>query len=191
MSAFQLSGATQTEEEFKPVFLSTNTQIGERVDALLRDSLELGGSLNKIQQILDRLKVIAVTEVGDLTEMGFRRTLWSRLARASDYDRYKFHETLLTDIIDLYTISSDIVRETIAALNRVQADLTEFGHNLSTPGLTFEEQGLEVTIELLAKSGRRLKSAQSMLDSGEMGQPAQRHDMPARPRTRTVTATLV
>jgi hypothetical protein len=53
--------------------------------------------------------------------MGFPGTLWSRLARASGYDEDTFHKTLLMHLIDAYKISSDIVRETMAALNRAQS----------------------------------------------------------------------
>ena len=61
------------------------------------------------------------TAAGDVPEMGFPGTLWSRLARASGYDEDTFHKTLLMHLIDAYKISSDIVRETMAALNRAQS----------------------------------------------------------------------
>ena len=191
LSAFELSGAAQTEEDVKDVFLSTSTRIGDKVKILLQVSLELGHGLSKIQEILDRLQELAVDEVGDLPQMDVLRALWTRLARKDDYSLFKVHETLLTDITDLYKTSLDLIQETVAALNRMKAELNEFRDDLATPGLTLQEQPLEITIELFRKSALRLDSGRSRLENAKLGEYTQRLDLPVRPRTRTVTATLV
>ena len=89
LSAFELADAAQTEENLKQVFLSTSTRIGGKVKIFLEASFELDRGLSEIQEILDRLKELAVDEVGDLPQMDVLRALWNRLARKDDYSRYK------------------------------------------------------------------------------------------------------
>lgn len=100
---------------------------------MTNDSRELDKSLDKIQGSLLRLKALAVGEVGDLPEMDVLRALWSRLARPDHYGRFKSNETLLTDIMDFYKTSSYVIRETVATLNQMEAELEEFHDDLADP----------------------------------------------------------
>jgi Arc/MetJ-type ribon-helix-helix transcriptional regulator len=116
--------------------------------------------------------------------------LWTRLAYANDDSRYEAHETLLTDITDFYKSSSDVMRESIAALNRMEAELNEFRNDFETPGLILEEQPLDIAIQLLRKSVHRLESGKRRLENIESGGKAQRQDLPVQASIRTLLATL-
>lgn len=179
LSAFQLPSAAQIETELKHIFLSTSTRIADKVKLLIDDCFDLDHGLDKIQETLDRLKELAVDEVGDLPKMDVLRALWIRLAHADDYIQYKSHETLLTDVTDFYKRSSEVMQETFIALNRMEAELLEFRDDFATPGLVLKEQPLELTIELLRKAVHRLESGKIRFDSMEAGKGAQRHGLPA------------
>jgi hypothetical protein len=49
--------------------------------------------------------------------------LWAKLARP---DEYKSHRTLSNDITVYYAAASEVMRDTLHALNMMRADLSEF-----------------------------------------------------------------
>lgn len=168
-SAFEASN-TRREKELRDVFLSTSTRILGKIKLLLANSFELGHDLLSIKQTLDRIKELAIDEVGDTPQLDVLRALWIRLARANDYKRYKSHGSLLADITDFYHSSADMMAETVVALNRMEAELIEFRNDFATPGLILEEQPLEVSIDLLRKSMDRLESGRMRLEKIERGE---------------------
>lgn len=87
---------------------------------------------------------------------------------------------------EYYRSSSSVMKETTAALNRVEAELNEFRDDYATPGLIFQEEPLEVTIAMLRKSGQRLEAGKMRLESIEQGGPSQWNRPPENVKTVTV-----
>lgn len=110
--------------------------------------------------------------------------LWTRLARPNDYKEHKSHTSLLTDMTAFYKKSAHVMQETTAALNHVEAELSEFRDDFATPGLILKDHPLEVIIALLRNSGQRLESGKMKLEQIEEGQRPQKTSM------RTVAVTL-
>lgn len=187
-AAFRPADAYYIEEKVKDVFITTATKISNKLQLLIDSSLELGHNFGLIQEALDRFKVLAVDEVGDLPRRDVLGALWTRLARRSDYDRYKTHTSLLTEITDFYGNSSFVMKETTAALNRVEAELEEFRADLASPGLILNDDPLEVVIAMLRNSGQRLEAGRRKLENIGQGQRPSRNDIPMA--TRTVSAIL-
>ena len=102
--------------------------------------------------------------------------LWTRLARPDDYEEHKSHTSLLTDMTEFYEKSSYVMQETIAALNHVEAELSEFRDDFATPGLILKDNPLEVIIALLRKSGQRLEAGKTKLERIEEGERVRRID---------------
>ena len=188
-SAFSLGKADDTEEQVKYLFLVNAVKISDRVKLLLDDSFELGHSLDNIQETLDRLKELAIDEVGDLPSMDVLTALWTRLAHADDYEEYESHTSLLTDMTQFYESASSVMKETTSGLNRVEAELEEFRDDFATPGLTLKNHPLEVIIALLRNSGERLEAGKRKLEHIEEGDRPQRNEGQKKD-TRTVSATL-
>ena len=188
-AAFSLATAADTEKQVKDLFLFNAIKIRDKVKLLLDDSFDLGHNLDIIQETLDRIKELAIDEVGDLPPMDVLKALWTRLARADDYEDYKLHTLLLTDMTQFYESASNVMKETTSALNRVEAELEELRDDFATPGLTLKDHPLEVIIALLRNSGQRLEAGKKKLEHIEEGDQPQRNKV-QKEGTRTVTATL-
>lgn len=169
LAAFNPSVADQSEGRVKHLFIDTANRISDKVKVLIDDSFDLGHGLDVIQETLDRIKELALDEIGDLPRADILRELWDRLARPDDYEEEKSHTTLLTDMTDFYSRSSFVMKETVAALNRIEAELSEFRDDYATPGLILKDYPLEVIIELLRKSGQRLEVGKQKLEFIEEG----------------------
>ena len=189
LAILDLAYPNHSEKQVKHLFVSTATQISVKVRTLIDDSFELGHSFESIQGALDRIRELVVDEIGDLPLRDVLAALWARLARRDDYEEYQSHTSLLTDLTNFYESSSNVMLETNAALNRVEAELTEFRDDFATPGLILRDYPLEVIIDLLKKSGRRLESGRRQLENIEEGERPPRISS-QKPSTRTATATL-
>ena len=188
-AAFDLAkNADSTEEQVKHLLITTATRISDRVKPLIDDSFNLAHKLDIIQATLDRIKELATGEIGGLPRTEVLGALWTRLARADDYEQYGSHTSLLTEMTGFYEISSDVVKETIIALNRVEAELRDLRNDYASPGLILKENPLEVIITLLRTSGQRLEAGKRKLEHIEKGERPQRNDIPNESTT-TVTAT--
>lgn len=168
-AAFGPPDSAHSEEQVKHLFISTADRISNKVKLLVDDSFDLGHSLDAIQETLDRIKELALDEIGDLPRLDVLGALWTRLAHADDYNQHQSHSSLLTDMTDFYESSSYIMEETVAALNRVEAELSEFRDDFATPGLILKDHPLEVIVALLRKSGQRLEAGKKKLESIEEG----------------------
>lgn len=184
-AAFGAPDSAHSEEQVKHLFISTADRISNKVKLLIDDSFDLGHSLDAIQETLDRIKELALDEVGDLPRLDVLGALWTRLARADDYNQHQSHTTFLTDMTDFYESSSYIMEETVAALNRVEAELSEFRDDFATPGLVLKDHPLEVIVALLRKSGQRLEAGKKKLESIKEGavRPQPHEDRKASART--------
>jgi hypothetical protein len=188
-AAFDLAkNSDYTDEQVKHLFITTAARISDKVKLLIDDSFNLAHHLDIIQETLDRIKELAVDEIGDIPQMDVLAALWTRLARADDYEQHKSHTSLLTDMTEFYESCSNVVKETIAALNRVEAELSEFRDDFATPGLIMKDYPLEVIIALLRSSGQRLEAGKRKLENIEEGARPQRNDI-RKASTKTVTAT--
>ena len=190
LGAFGLSNAGHKEDKVKNLCVTTATRISDRAKILLEVSHDLNYGLNSIQEILDRIKELAVDEIGDLPRMDVLSELWTRLARKDDHEQLKSHTALLKDMTDFYQRSSYVMRETTGALLRVEAELNEFRDDFATPVLILKDHPLEVIISLLRNSGQRLEAGRKRLESiAEGGRPQTGGDAAgARASTITVTA---
>ena len=174
LAAFSLKNTDYYEEQVKRLFISTVDQIRGKVRLLIDDSFELAHGLNKVQQPLDRIKVLAINEIGDLPRMDALAALWTRLAPPDGYEQFKSHGSLLTDMTKFYEKSSYVMKETTAALNHVEAELSEFRDDFATPALILKNNPLEVLIALFRKSGQRLEVGKRKLEYIENTRRSQR-----------------
>ena len=164
LAALDLARQTPTEGELKHLFITTATRISGKVKILIDNSFELGHDIDKIQEVLDRIKELAVDEIGDLPREDVLGALWAQLTRPDDHELLRSHKRLLTDISDFYQSSSSVMRETTGALNRVEAELEEFREDFATAGLLPNEYPLEVIMALFKKSAERLEAGRKGLE---------------------------
>lgn len=188
-AAFDLAKkAGGTEEQVKHLCITTALRISDKVNLLIEYSMGLTHKLGLIQDTLDHINKLAAEELGDFPPLDVLSELWTRLARADDYEWFKSHRSLLAHMTGFYESSSNVMKETIAALNRVEAELKEFRDEFATPGATMKDYPLEVLIALLRNSGRRLQVGKRGLERVEQRERWQRNDEP-KVSIRTVTAT--
>ena len=169
LSALQLSITDHSEEHVKGVFISIAHQISQGVQVLIEDSFELGHNLDAIYEILRRIKELTVEELGDISYDDLLSTIWTFLIHNGEFFEQKSHTALLTDMNGFYKNSSSVLEETVAALNRIGAELSEFRDDYETPALILKDQPLEVTVALLRKSGQRLEAGKRKLNFIEEG----------------------
>lgn len=81
------------------------------------------------------------------------------------------------------------MEETVAALNRIEAELGEFRDDYATPGLILKDHPLEVIVELLRKSGQRLETGKQKLEFIEEGARPRKGES-GRESTKIVHASL-
>lgn len=185
VSAFSV--AVTDEEQVKKVFIDTATRISGKVKLLLDEAFYLGHNLDSIQETLERIGELSIDEVGDLPQMHVLGALWSRLARPDDHAQHQSHTSLLTDLSEFYTKSSNVMKETIGALNHIEAELGEFRDDYATPGLILKDEPLEIVLALLRQSGQRLETGRNRLQYIEDGgRPQQKKQLDASPRTATL-----
>ena len=188
-AAFGPANAGYTEEQVKQVFITTANEIADEVSLLLKGTFDLNLDFGLIQETLDRIYRLAMNETGDLPRMDILGELWARLAHADDYEELRSHQSLLTDMTQIYESSLYMVKETTAALNRIEAECGEFRNDFAKSRLILKGHPLEGIIALFRKAGQRLEAGHKEFQRIENGE---------RPRTKieirkTVTkgATLV
>ena len=176
-----------SEAEVKDVFVRTAAKISGGVKLLIDDSFNLAHDLDLIQETLDLLKELTIDEGEDLPRKDVLGALWERLARPDDYEEYRSHSALLTEMTEFYKSSSFVMEETTAALNHIEAELEEFRDDYASPGLILKDDPLEVIIALLRNSGQRLEAGKMKLEQVEQGERPRRDDIPKEgPRRVTV-----
>lgn len=188
-AAFSLANIDPADENVKQLFISTAIRISDRVKLLLEDSFDLSHNKDVIQETLDRIKELALGEVGNLPRLHVLGALWARLVRADDYEQHKPHTSLLTDMIDFYESSSKVMKETIVALSHVEAELGEFCDDFAAPGLILKDDPLEVIIALLRKSAQRLEVGKMKLEHIEEGKRPRKKIIPRTGSMGIVTVT--
>ena len=147
-AVFQRSSRDQTEVGVKRTLIFTAEKISNKVQMLIDDSFELGHGLDTIQETLDRIKELTLDELGDLPRASILAALYNRVTHSDDYRQEQSHTTLLDDMTEFYNRSSFVMEETVAALNRIEAELTKFRDDYVTPGLILKDYPLEVIVEL-------------------------------------------
>ena len=78
------------------------------------------------------------------------------------------------------------MEKTVAALNHIEAELSEFRDDYATPGLILKEHPLEAIIALPRKSGQRLQPSKQKLEFIEEGGARPKTDDSIRESMRTV-----
>ena len=153
----------------KKLFIYTADRISIKVRALLSDSYELTHDLDRISETLDRIQELTVEELGDIPREQLLSAMWTYFAQHDTYLQQKSHTNLLSDMTEFYKRSSFVLQETVAALNRIEAELGEFGDDYATPALMLQEHPLEVIVALLRKSAQRLEAGKQKLEFVEEG----------------------
>ena len=87
-----------------------------------------------------------------------------------------------------YENSANVMKETTAALNHVEAELSEFRDDFATPGLILKDHPLEVIIAMLRNSGQRLEAGKLRLELIEEGDRPQKTGI-QKASTNTVAVT--
>lgn len=185
-AAFRIADADYTEEQVKHICIDTATRISDIVKLLLGDAFSLFHSLDKIKESLRHINSLSQDERLETPEKDVLSALWSRLARPDDYVRYKSHNLLLKDLAGYYDRASDVMKETIAALNRIEGELKAFRDEYAIPGLTMKDEPLKIVVASLRKAGQRLEAGKTILEEIEGGGRQQMKELPSASR-RTVT----
>lgn len=186
-AAFDHLGANKTEKEVKDILIKHTTNIADKVKLLIEDSFDLFHQLDVIQEILDHINEIAGDEKKNLPRHRVLSALWQRVARPDDQKKLKSQGAVLEDMIDFYKKSSDVMRETTASLNHIEAELDAFRDDFATPGLLLADLALKVVINLLRLSADRLEAGNSGLRRIEEGDRPQGGNAQKRATT-TITA---
>lgn len=158
-AAFGPANAGYTEAQVKKIFITTLSQIIDEVRSLIKSSVDLDHQFDEIQSNLDQINKLAVNEIGNLPRWDVLSELWARLAYANEYEEYKSHQSLLSDLAWFYENSSRMIKETMIALNRIEAELNESGREyFGKPRLILSDHPLESIIALFRKAGQRLEA---------------------------------
>lgn len=152
------------ELELKDVFARTTTEMSARLFNLIEEAGHLRYLLRDISDVLDQLKGLALDEIKDSPEMAVLAGLWVAVARRDDYEEYKSHQTLLTEITVYYATAMEVMKSTSHALDQMRSDLDEFRDIHESPALVWRNFPLEVTIEMMSESLRRLESGRRRID---------------------------
>lgn len=168
-SAFDHLSANETETEVRKVLIQHTTKIADKVKLLIEDSFNLFHQLDVIQEILDRINEIAGDEKKNLPRHRVLSTLWQRVAHPDDHEKFMKQVAVLENLSDFYKRSSDVMRETTASLNHIEAELDVFRDDFATPGLLMADLPLDVVVNLLRLSADRLEAGNSGLRRIEEG----------------------
>ncbi len=152
-----------TETKVKEVYLRSTSQIAGRLPPCLQDALELYDLFKNIQSTLNRIQELAVDEIGDLPQMVILASLWNQLARPNEHAEYRSHKELLEDLTGFYTDMSKRIVETVVGLMRMNSEMKEFRDELASTKLTLRDFSLNVIMNTMRESTKRLESGREAL----------------------------
>ncbi|MCJ1394381.1 hypothetical protein MMC18_007259 [Xylographa bjoerkii] len=185
-SALRSTGEALIEEELKEVILTITSQLAGRLPSYITDAWELHGLFKGIQVVLDRIRKLAIDEMGNLPRISVLASLWDQLARADEYTKHRSHKELLEDLTGFYESLGKKTVETISALERIASELHEFCDEYASVKLVLKDFPLSVIMSTIRRSAERLELAGRMLERIEHGE---RRGTLGRASTRTVYAT--
>ena len=157
------------EDQANDPLITTPTRISNMIKLLIDATFDLAYDLEQIEVTLDQIKKIAVDEISDLPQMDTSGALWVRLAQIDSYDKRKSHTSLLTDIIMFYEKSSCVLRETIVALDHLEAELEKLYVDFATPGLIRNDNPPEIIKMLSEKYGQDWKQGRRSSSGSKRG----------------------
>ncbi|ERF72400.1 hypothetical protein EPUS_06029 [Endocarpon pusillum Z07020] len=154
----------KNELEIRDVLMHSIIQVNARLVSLI----DLASSnLDNLERILDNLAEIrgfAEQEHQHSPEKAVLAELWLWLARHDDFETYKSHHILLTDITVFYKTALDVMRVTVQALLKMRSDLDEFEDLHTSPAIAWRDVPLQVTIDTMNDAVRRLESERKQLE---------------------------
>ena len=153
--------------------MQTTSQIKSPLPKLIEEAGHLRYLLRRISNVLDQIKGLALDEIKDSSEIAVLAKLWVKVARRGDHKEYKSHRSLLTDITAYYANAMGMMKDTLHALNKMRSDLNEFRDIHASPALVWRNVPLEVTIEMMSESTRRLELGRRRIDGYERLDEAQ------------------
>ncbi|KAF7509585.1 hypothetical protein GJ744_007623 [Endocarpon pusillum] len=154
----------ETELEIRDVLMRSITQVNVRLGSLIDLASSNLDNLEKILDILAEIRGLEEQEHQHTPQKAALAELWLWLARHDDFEIYKSHHTLLTDITVFYKTALDVVRVTVQTLQKMRSDLDEY-HDLHTsPPTAWRDVPLQVTIDTMNDSVRRLESGKKQLE---------------------------
>jgi hypothetical protein len=162
--------ADRSQREVTEAVVRTASAIGAQTAKLLADSFEQSHGLDRIQATLDRIKEVALDELGDLPRYSVLGALWLRLVRPDDHASLKAHQQLLTDMGGFYDGAAHVMGDAAMALNRIEAELEGFRDDYAV--ISIEQYPLEAMIPQFRMARERIESAQRRFDVIEDGRNA-------------------
>lgn len=152
-------------EQVKQIFIRATDRILDEVHILIKASEELDQHFAEIADILKRVYLLAMREIGGLPRMSIFGELWASLANIDGYKRLISHQSLLTDIIQHYGNSSLLVHDAVKALDRMNAELREFSNDLTkSQFMLLKHEPLESIIAQFSEAGRQLEREERELE---------------------------
>jgi hypothetical protein len=135
------------DEDIKGVFQITTGHMAEHINTLVDHADTLLQEIDVIQRFLETVKGNAEKDIEKLPTRDILGALWDRLAPGDKYGYlYVSKDTReqLADLINLYEVASNVVRDIHSALLRVQVELQHFDTTHFQNDLLLEQYPLEV-----------------------------------------------
>ena len=155
----------KTELEIRDVFMRSIIQVNARLSSLIDLASSNLDNLEEILDILVEIRGFAEQEHQHSPEKAVLAELWLWLARHDDYEMYRSHHTLLSDITGFYKTALDVVRVTVQALLKMRSDLDEFQDLHTSPAIAWRDVPLQVSIDTMNDAVRRLESGTKQLQA--------------------------
>lgn len=153
----------KTELEIRDAILLSIVQLNAKLPSLIALATSNLDNLEEVLDILATIRGFAEQEDQHSPEMAVLAELWLWLARHDDYELFKSHHTLLTDITGFYKSALDVVRVTVQALLKMRLDLDEFQDLHTSPAIAWRDLPLQITIDTMNDAVRRLDSGTKQL----------------------------
>ncbi|MCJ1385674.1 hypothetical protein MMC17_008797 [Xylographa soralifera] len=162
-----LFGYDLNEDQAKEMIFSIAAKISADVQPLLEQSQEISYTLDQITGALDEIGKMTIEELGALPRHQRLRAIWDQMSPNKDYALFKSHASLLEELVHSHEIVSAVMKYTITALLRVEAELESIHDDYATPALIMQDDPFHDAQKTFELSTKRLIAAKSGLDQGE------------------------
>jgi hypothetical protein len=153
-----------TEAELRHIPLEITSEMASRLPTLVEDAEHIDYLFSRISDTLGSIRGLSLNEIKKSPEMAVLAELWVKLTRHDDYAVYKSHQHLLNDIMTYYASVTEVIKDTLPPLNKMRSDLHEFRDIHASPVLAWRDFPLEITLERMGQSIRRLEVARRVID---------------------------
>jgi hypothetical protein len=149
-SAFQSS--YKTEKDLGGIFAKGIPEMAGLLPRLIDQASDLCQLLRSISVALDTIRGLALDQLEHTPEISVLAALWEKLARPDDYAVLKSYRALLNDITVHCEQASELMRDTLHALNKMRSDMNQLRNVRSSPVLLWRDVPLEMAIDMMSQA---------------------------------------